>query len=326
MVLVRSIVLLALLSVAAEAQRRAPPRPSVVPRGQPFELVACSLGCIPTPDGYACTQLEIHVNEEVRLTFNRPVAVASVSVNTFRLVDGVTGQHPPGNFRIDPAHPSTLVYRPQMTFDSAGNPIFGLIDGRTYLLHVPGFEQDPFGPYLTDLDGNPNRTRLQCALVASAGVADVVPGRPFAKLSVRAVLERDPVTGDPVRIGTVPAQGATDVLRASPIELVCGDLMNPATLANPVTGRSSTLRVFFDPDGDVTGAGDWVSVPGTFFIALVPQPPATRVLFQADGGLPASGTQRPPGRVVFVIAPQVQDLAGNALLNPGVTSFTTESH
>jgi hypothetical protein len=314
-----------LLALPVAAQQRSPhrrPRPSL--GGQPFELVACSLGCVRSPSGFSCRTVEVHVNEEVRLTFNRPLDLTSVSPNSFRLRDQ-TGATPPGHFAIDAQDPATLVYRPAMTFDSAGQPVFGLNDGSTYLLHVPGQDQDPVGPYLTSVDGHPNRTRLQCVLVASAGVADAVPGRPHAKLHVQVVLERDPVTGEPLRIGRVPAEGAIDVLRSSPIELDFADLMNPATLANPVTGHSSFLRVFFDPDGNIMDARDWVSVPGSFTLSLDQTRLVTHVRFVALGGLPASGTGRRPGRVVFSLSSQVMDLGGNTVLNAGVTSFVTEA-
>src|SRR5688572_5302800 len=305
-------------------QRSRPPRPRAPRAGPPFEIVACSLGCVRGPDGFGCTETAIHVNEELRFTFSQPLDPASVNTNSFRIVDQ-TGRTPAGSFRLDAQDPGTLVYRPQMSFDSAGNPIFGLMDDQTYLLHLRGTDQDAVGPYLTSVDGVPNRTRLLCTLVASEGVGDPVPGRPVAKLYVQAVLERDPVSGEPVRTGRVPAANATDVLRSSPIELVFGDLMNPATLANPVTGTSSFLRVFFDPDGDVRNVSDWVSVPGSFQLTLNQCRLTTHVFFRATGGLPASGSQRQPGRVVFQISPQVSDVAANTVFNPGVTSFVTEA-
>ena len=315
---------LASLLTLAEAQRRAPLRPRPPAARGVFEIVACSLGCERGPDGFQCTEAEIHVNEQVRITFNQPVDFASVSLASFRVRDVTTGQAPPGTIAPDPQDDRTLVYRPQLTFDSAGNPVFGLVDGHTYLLELPGTDQDPLGPYVSSLGGLPNRTRLRCLLVASLGVADAVPGRPYVKLFVQAVLARDPVTGEPVRTALVPAQGAIDVLRSSPVELHFADLMNPATLANPVTGTSSFLRAFFDPDGDLRDVSDWIRVPGTFQLALDQTGLTTRVRFLADGGLPPSGTPGRAGRVVFQVTPQVADLGGNPLLNPGTTSFTTE--
>jgi len=314
-------VLGALLALA-QAPRLVPPRPSASLRGPAFELVSCSLGCVPGTSGIVCRQTEIHVNEELRFTFSRPLDPASISTNTFRILD-TSGRTPPATLGLAPGDPATLVYRPQLTFDSAGNPIFGLVAGQTYLLHIPGTDQGA-GPHLTSVDGTPNRTSLRCLLIASRGVADVVPGPPFAKVYVQAVVERD-AQGNPLRVERVPAAGATDVLRASPIEIVFGDLMNPATLANPVTGTSTFVRVFFDPDGDVTRPADQVPVAGSFALALDQNRAATHLLFTAGGDLPPSGTQRRPGKVVLYLSPQIQDLAGFGLSNPGATSFTTEA-
>ena len=101
--------------------------------------------------------------------------------------------------------------------------------------------------------------------------------------------------------------------------------MNPATLANPITGSSSFLHVFLDPDGNVQDRSDQVPIAGSFSISLDQVRLTTRVLFTAAGGLPASGNGPEPRRVVFEISPQVQDLGGNGVQNPGTISFTTEA-
>jgi hypothetical protein len=320
---------LLLLSFAAEngLQRSTrPPGPNPPPlRSGVFEIVSCSLGCAAGTNVITCGTVDIHVNEVLRITFNQPVALTSVNNNSFRMIEVQTGRTPPAVFALDPADPNTLVYRPQMAFDSGGNPLFGLLEDRVYLLVVPGVEQDPLGPFVTSLSGAPNQRRMQCTLVTSLGVTDSVPGRPRAKIYVQAVLERDPVSGEPIRTAPVPAEGATDVLRASPIEIVFDDVMNPATIANPVTGRSDFIRVRFDPDGNVQNASDQVPVPGLFTLTIDQARSVTRAVFRAEGGLPAAGPQRNPGRVVVDLSPQIQDLGGNALVNPGRTVFTTEA-
>jgi len=317
---------LALLSAALEAQGSARALRVPAPRARgSFEIVSCSLGCAPGPMGLSCGITEIHVNQEFRITFNQPVDPASVSDNSFRMVDVSSGRTPAAAFALDPLDPSTLIYRPQLTFDSGGNPVFGMLPDHTYFLHIPGTDQDPLGPYLTSVNGDANRTRLVCTLIASLGVADPVPGRPRAKLYVQAVIERDPVTGEPIELATVPAEGAVDVWRESPIRIVFADLMNPATLANPVTGQSSFIHVFFDPDGNVQNVSDQVPIPGSFTLTLDQNTYRTHVIFSAFNGLPASGVQRQPGRVVVVLSAQIQDLSANTLANPGRTTFTTET-
>lgn len=315
-----------LLSLAgaqgADRTRRPPPAQRL---GKPFEIVECSLGCVPGPAGFVCAETEIHVNETIRITFNQPVALASVSPNSFQVVDLSTGATPPAAFSLDPRDPSTLVWRPQLSFDSEGNPVFGLVDDHVYLLKLPGVLQDPLGPYVSSLDGAPNQIRLQCTVVASLGLEDAVPGRPSSKLTVVAVIERDPVTGEPLELATVPAAGAVDVWLQSPLEIGFGDLMNPATLLNPVTGQSHTIRVWLDPDGNLLDVSDQVPILGAFTLQIEQDRPATLVRFQPTGAWPPSGTTRRPARVVVELAPQIADLGGNPLADPGRTSFTTEA-
>jgi len=316
---------LAFLATATGAQRRAP-APHQRHSGVPFEIVSCSLGCMPGPSGeIGCGTTDIAVNTEIRVTFSLPVARASLNASTFQLVEIGTGRFPPSVLTLDPADPSTVVFRPQMSFDSGGNPLFGLIPDRSYLLRIPGTLLDPLGPYLTSVDGQPNRTRLQCVLETTLGVEDPHPGRPRVKLQVLAVLERDPETGLPTLIGRVPAQGAVDVLRESPIFFTFDDLMNPATVANPVTGQSSFLRVFLDPDGDPSTLGDQLPIAGRFVLTIDQEHARTQVLFEATGGLPPSGTGRRPALISVDVSPLASDLGGNALLNPGRTVFATES-
>lgn len=323
-----ALVALVVLASPAPAQRaQAGPRlrgPSPRSSGT-FELVSCSLGCVPGSSGFACRTSEIHQNDALRFTFNQPVALASVDAGSFQVFDLATGRTPPGSLHLDPLDPNTLVYRPQMSFDSAGNPLFGLQEKHVYLLRLPGLEQDPLGPFVTSVDLVPNRIRLQCQVIASLGVSDAVPGRPTAKITVQAVVERDPVSGEPIRFATVPAEGAGDVSRDGPIDIVFADLMNPATIANPVTGQSSFIRVFFDPDGDVTNVSDQVPVPGSLALSLDQERLTTRARFQADGRLPAAGLQRNPARIVVLLSPQIEDLGANRLANPGRTSFFTEA-
>jgi len=312
----------ALLADLAGAQRPARPRG---PASGSFEIVSCSLGCTPVGPGLiGCGTTEIHENEEIRVTYSLPVDPTSLSPNSFRVIDVATGTAPPAILELDPDDPTTVVFRPLILFDSAGNPVFGLQPQRVYLLVLPGIQVDPVGPYVTSVDGHPSLSRLQCTLLTSLGVADASPGRPRGKIEVLTVLERDPQSGEPTLLARVPAAGATEVWRDSPIDFAFDDLMNPATLANPVTGTSSSLRVLFDPDGNVANASDQVLVPGRFTISLDTRRPRTQVRFQADGALPASGPGRGQGRIVVTVAAQVSDLAGNALLNPGTTVFTTE--
>jgi hypothetical protein len=316
--------LLFVLGPSTAGQRSSAPRdrqgPSV--HGD-FQVIDCSLGLAPGPNGLTCIRTDIAVNRDVRVTFNQPVDLRSVTNRSLQFLDLATGLSALYFVAIDPRDPRTLVIRPLVSFDSSGNPLFGLLAGRQYLFRIRGREQDPLRDYVTSVDGTPNRTRLECALLVSGGVVDVVPGRPRVKVYVEAVLERDPETGEPVRTGRVPAEDAVDVMRSTAVELVFDDVMNPSTLANPVTGTSTFLRVHFDPDGDVTNPSDQVPVAGSFNVTLNQTASTSHVVFAPFERLPVSGPSRRPARVVLLVSSLVSDLGGNTLSNPGQWSFTT---
>lgn len=315
-------------SAAAQAQRgQRPRRVSSAPREVtlPFEVVSCSLGCAAGSAGIACAGTEIHLNEELRFTFREPVDPGSLNALSFRVVDVGTGRTPPGVLGLDPRDPSTLVYRPLLAFDSAGNPVAGLEADHAYQLRLPGVAQGDSGPFVTSLGGEPNHTRVACTVVASLDWQDAVPGPPIAKVRVPVVRERDPLTGQVTRVAWVEAEGAVEVFRGGPIEIGFTDWMNPASILNPVTGLSSALRLRFDPDGDLADVSDQTDVPGHYTITLDPLRKQTLVRFVPDGPLPAAGLQRPPGRIVLDLAPTIRDLGDNDLANPGTRSFTTEA-
>jgi hypothetical protein len=300
-----------------------------------MSIVGCSLQCndsaINPGSQISCGVTNVFVNQEIRLTFSADVDLTTVSNNSFRLVE--IGQCPPpcspgktpaGSFTLDPNDPKTLVYRPQLTFDSAGNPIFGLVQDQTYCLTVPGASIDALGPFIRNATGSPNASRLLCTLVASEGVRDANPGRPRATLTVDRVTAYDQ-NGEPSAFElNVPAQGAEDVYRFSPVRIVFNDVMNPATLANPVTGLSTFIRGFVDADGDTTNRSDQVALNGTFTVTIDQTAPRTTVIFTPSGGLPSSGSNPPPRKVVIELSPQIADLGGNTLVNAGTTAFTPE--
>lgn len=269
----------------------------------PFEIVECSLGCSDSGIGQlSCGVTDVAVNEEVRVTFSKPLNIATVDVNTFQVVAFSNGMTPPGGFTLDPADPRTLIWRPQLTFDSAGNPIFGLTEDETYSLRIPGTLLDPLGPYIESTGGEANETRLLCTLVASQGVRDVVPGRPTASITIFPGLQ---------------AQGAFDVSRGTDITFAFDDVMNPATVANPVTGVSPTITIEIDADSDTGTTDDRSAVPGLFTITIDSTSNETTAVFDPTGDLPAQAT------VVVTTTEGIEDLAGNTLVNAGQTVFTT---
>src|SRR5688572_18900232 len=93
-------------------------------------IVNCSLQCNDSAGNpgsqISCGVTNVRLNQEIRVEFSNPVDPTTVTNNAFQMVEQGTGKTPAGTFALDPNDPRTLIYRPQLTFDSAGNPIFGL--------------------------------------------------------------------------------------------------------------------------------------------------------------------------------------------------------
>ncbi len=293
-----------------------------------MSIVSCSLGCSNSASNpgsqVSCGVTDVYLNQEIRVEFTSDVNLNSVTNNTFQVVEAGTGKTPPGTFATDPGEPRVLIYRPQLTFDSAGNPIFGLTADKTYFFKIPGRVLDPLGPYILNTIGQPNSSRLQCTLVASRGVFDANPGRPLVRITVDRVTGYD-ADGNPNSFEfNVPANGASDVYRNSDVRLVFDDVMNPGTLANPVTGTSNFIKVSVDPDGDTTDTTDLVPLLGAFSLTIDQSALQTTVVFRPSSGLPSSGSGPLPRKVLVELLSTISDLGGNLLLNPGITIFTPE--
>jgi len=293
-------------------------------------IVQCSLQCndsVVNPGQISCGITNVFVNQEIRLAFTSAIDPNSISTNSFRMIEVGTGKTPAGTFTIDAVDPRILIYRPQVTFDSAGNPIFGLTQDAVYIFTVPALGQPgELGPFIRNMSGTPNSTFLQCALTASEDVRDASPGRPRATSFVRVVSGYDP-NGDPiVAPAEVPAPGAESVWRDSSVRIVFDDVMNPATLANPVTGQSTHIRAFVDADGNTADPSDQVALNGTFTVTIDQRvPPSTTVIFTPSGGFPSAGRDlQNPRKVVVTLSAQISDLGGNTLLNPGQIAFEPE--
>lgn len=294
-----------------------------------MSIVDCSLTCsnssgAPGPQ-VGCLTTNVRVNGEIRITFTNPIDPTTVTNNSFQLVEVGTGKTPAGTFLINPNDDRTLIYRPQLTFDSAGIPIFGLTLDKTYFFKVPGTSLDPLGPFIRSKSGVANSTRLQCTLIASEPLLDANPGPPRATITVDRVTSYDS-DGNPLTFAfNVAAPGATDVFRDSSVRITFDDVMNPATLANPVTGQSTFIKAFVDPDGDTTDPLDQVPLAGSFTLTIDQNAGRTIAIFDPSIGLPSAGADLQEQRkIVIELSPQITDLGGNSLINPGRISFTPE--
>ena len=247
--------------------------------------------------------------------------LSTVNKNTFQVVDLSTGKTPPGTFSIDSLNDRVLIFRPQMTFDASGNPIFGLQDFKSYQVYLPGTNQDPGSTYIRSLSGKANLARMSCT-VAANGILDPVPGPPTVVVSVDVVLTEDPyVVENQVASGGAFLQ---DVSYQTDIRLAFNDIMNPATLVNPVTGESTTLKVYVDPDGNISDPSDRVELFGDYTISIDEDNFLTNVTFKPSAGLPSSGSGQFPRVIVVEIPTSVTDLGSNPLTNSGVVVFAPE--
>ncbi len=294
-------------------------------------ITGCSLTCLSSSSSgnqFSCNITTVKVNEEIRVTFNQPVDLSSANNTSFQVVERPAGKTPPSKFLLDTGSSNTLVYRPLLTFDSSGNPIFGLTQGATYDLKVLGTGLDPTGPYIRSQSGDSNRTQLSCTLVAN-GIADPKAGAPRATVFVDTV---DPNSYDPNNYPTIifPDQVATgrqleNVFRDTDVTIVFDDLINPATLANPVTGESSFVTIRIDSDGDPSTTADQIDVAGSFTLMLDQDALVTTLVFEPDAGFPSAGALAPVKRKVVVnLSSSIKDLGGNPLLNPGNVIFIPE--
>lgn len=293
-----------------------------------FQIVSCSLSCGGGTGGtqISCGLNQVAVNEAIVIDFNQPIDLSTVNKNTFQLINIATGKAPSGTFSISPSNDKRLIFRPGLTFDASGSPVFGFDQQQSYQVLVRGTAQDAGGNFIRSEGGKANLSRLFCTITA-AGIQDPVPGPPTAVSTVTAVTERDPVTGDPTETEVQPLKLGTtvdDVLSQSQLKISFGDIMNPATLVNPITGTSPSIKVNIDPDGNTLDSGDQVPIFGTFTINLDQTNLQTTVLFTPSGGWPSSGSGALPRKVVVTLPPTILDLGGNPIANPGKYSFVPE--
>lgn len=267
-----------------------------------FLLSDCSLGCTPVSEGFACQTTSIAVNEELRLTFTDEPNLASLSPVTVSIRQLSTGLPVTGFLSLDPTDPKTILFRPLLSFDGTGDPVFSFQANSSYQLMVPGVSQN-LGPFLQSELAVENQERLACVLQTDGGVKDYVPGSPTVAVQVEALSG-----ADGSQASLVPADGATDVSPASPVRMEFDDLMWVSTLLDPLAGTSPSVRIELDGDGDPTTTGDRTPVAGAFQLSLDQSARTTIFLFDPTHDFPAGAT------VVVELDNTPTDLAQNPLV------------
>ena len=153
---------------------------------------------------------------------------------------------------------------------------------------------------------------MQCTVLTDQGVIDLVPGRP------RVTVEVDQIQGGggttPQQIGS-DALATTNVSRETQIAFSFNDVMNVASLVNPVTNQSSKISVAVDIDGDPLTDDDREAVAGNFLVDVDLERLSTSLVFTPTLGFPSSGD--PLGPLVRTVIVEIQagviDLKNNAV-------------
>lgn len=301
---------------------------------------SCSLGCTNGLGGEQvfCGVVSAFVNQEISVVFSEPVDLASVNGSTFRVQSTSGGSDPQGQFFLDPGDERRLIFRPSLTFDGNGSPIFGFEPGAVYEILIPGEAQGDLAPFVRSRSGRANQSRLKCTIGITGEVIDPVPGPPTMELYLDRVVAFDGM-GEPIELDLVTdSSGAVpifdgfgtdglannlanagveivDVWRSSQVWFRFADIMNPATLANPISQTSQTLRVALDADGSIFTTDDQNTLLGSYVVHVDTERLETLVSFTPAEPLPSAGD--PPLKLVVEAPEGVTDLVGNQLVESG---------
>lgn len=286
------------------------------PSGAMF-IESCGLNCNSngaTGGQVSCGVSSIFQNQELWVLFSKPVDFSSVNNQSFNISASQGGAVPAGTFLADPFDSRRVIFRPDLTFDTNGNPVFGLRPNTSYDIFVSGTAQGDPTPFVSSTGGNANASRLSCTILTDLGISDPVAGPPLVSTFVSKA-------GSP----SVPAAGATGVLLNSKITMVFNDLMNIGTLLLPGTGTSPSITVKLDPDGNIANSSDQVVLQGNFSFSLDQLSLQTTVVFTPSSPFPSAGANLvSPRQVIVTLQGGIKDIKGNTLANPGAVVFTAE--
>jgi hypothetical protein len=290
--------------------------------GSSFFVETCSLGCSSGASGsqVSCGIQSTFVNQEIALLFNQDVKASSLDKLTFQIFDVQTTQVPPGSYFVDPTNPRRAIFRPKLSFDGNGNPVFGFQKGQSYQIRVPGTAQGDAGPYIESDGGAENVARVLCTVTTDQDPVDPLPGPPSVSVFVDTV---DPNTGQ-ITVG-VPADGAINVSKSSKITMVFGDIMLLGTIVLPTSGTIPFIKFKIDPDGNLATTGDQVEIGGSMAFSIDQSALQTTAVFTPASPFPSAGPNpASPRRIVVELPATVTDLVGNGLANAGIISFVPE--
>ena len=141
---------------------------------QDFYITDCSLSCTSGAGGNQvfCNIVEVHQNEVIEIGFNLPVDPASLSANTFRLVNVDNGTSPTGSLRVSLFDPTRIVFEPDNAIPGALG--FTFEPDQTYEIFIAGTGQGDFGPFIRSVAGDPNQARMLCSVITNQGLLPLI--------------------------------------------------------------------------------------------------------------------------------------------------------
>lgn len=246
-----------------------------------FGLSVCSLGC----SGSSFASNTHAANKDLSFTFNDTVDPSSVNFSSISIIEKTTGGTASGSFIV---RGKKVIFRPTLIESSSGLQ-FGFLDGSTYRITINDGTKTNV---VRALSGRANESFLTGDITIS-GITDLVPGPPVLEM----------ITPDEF---TPPESRSFD------IEMIFNDVLLTRPLADPDTGESNLITVStFD-----TVTGSILTIPGIFTAVVNRDTLKTTVLFSPIIPFPGSNDGK---RVLRVsLSPQISDLAGNLISNPGV--------
>jgi len=284
----------------------------------PMFIDSCNLGCSGGSGGaqVSCGQLQTFLNQDIVVEFSEPIDPSTLSNASFRVINTSTGATALGSYLVDASDSTRAIFRPSLSFDVLGNPIFGLESNGGYQINLPGVAQGDAGPFVASTLGEPNSSRMLCTISANQGVMDYAPGSQPVSIYALVVGSSTPVE--------ISGGGVVNVQTQSPLTFVYSDVMNLATVALPFNGMAPFVTVRLDVDGNLQTTADQVVIDGVHNASFDVDTATTTVVFTPAAGWPGPGTGTTPRRVVVDVPAAVQDLVGNSVSNYGVRSFVAQ--
>lgn len=279
---------------------------------------SCSIGCTDGSDGrvVTCQVVNVTENQEISILFSEPIDPTSITPSSLQVTNTANGTSPEGLRFVDPLDARRVIFRPSIAFESGGIS-FSFEANQTYEILIPGENQGDAGPFIRSTNGSPNRTRLQCSIETTEGIADIVPGNPQVTVEVDVATSFDanglPLTTERRRLGSDPANFVSNISRFSKVYFSFNELMFLPTVADNASGQAPFIRVQFDRDGSLATAGsERIELPGSFELFVDQVALTTDLVFTPTGTIPSAGDDPlTPNLLVVRIPVEVTDAAGN---------------